>query len=186
MFAEVVERQLYYENSERLSILDSDSEVFWNLITMPVPVCDSSGAMVNINVEDILGPLDPNTGAVIEPLSLLHYSVNLNPALRQQIRADIFGYMSQSELKLVTTGGDDVDALPEHSVMRKQYRLRDRTPLPRDTARFSEHPDSVRARSFSNSTTTPKEPNSRTKPSPGSSKRDSRDALGSRLSALGK
>ena len=142
LFAEKVERQLYYEGSERLSILDSDADHFYNLLTMPVPRCDKSGGMVNITVEDILGPLG-NDDEPIGCLSLLHYSINLNPALRQQIQADITGYMSQSELKLLVTSdfdtaraGEVVEALPKQSIMRKQALLRDRTPMPREDRRF--------------------------------------------------
>jgi hypothetical protein len=140
LFAQFVERQLYYEGSERLSILDSDADHFYNLLTMPVPMCGGSGDMVNIAVEDILGPLGED-GEPIVCLSLLHYSINLNPALRRQIQADVVGYMSQSELKLVPdkasgTAGEVVEALPKQSIMRKQALQRDRTPMPREDRRF--------------------------------------------------
>ena len=98
--------------------------------------------MVNITVEDILGPLGKD-GEPTECLSLLHYSINLNPALRRQIQADVVGYMSQSELKLVpdeaSAGARKVmEALPKQSIMRKQALLRDRTPMPREDRHFLE------------------------------------------------
>jgi hypothetical protein len=83
-------------------------QLFWLLLSLPVPVSGGDEAKeVNITVEDVLGPL-PEEGERISHWSMLHYSINLNPALRQQISADVESYVSSSELMRINDKGDAV------------------------------------------------------------------------------
>ena len=76
-----------FDTSTMLLHFASLLQVFYSLLTCPVPTCDKDGRLVDILVEDILGPKGDD--GVLKPpcFSLLHYSVNLNPSLRQQIGA---------------------------------------------------------------------------------------------------
>ena len=73
-----------------------------------MPVSDEE---VNICVRDVLGPLEGEER--VPHWSLLHYSVNLNPALRQQIAADVEGYVSSAELMRIKDDGKAVRDSPE-------------------------------------------------------------------------
>ena len=61
---------------------------------------------VNIVVEDVLGPLVHDER--VPHWSLLHYSINLNPAMRQQIAADVESFVSSSELMRINEAGETV------------------------------------------------------------------------------
>jgi len=86
-------------------------KLFWLLLTLPVPVIGGAEAEeVNIVVEDVLGPLvsQDQVGERDPIWSLLHYSINLNPAMRQQIAADSERYVSSSELMRINEDGETV------------------------------------------------------------------------------
>ena len=84
-------------------------QLFWLLLTLRVPVSGSSSGEaeeVNMVVEDVLGPLEDGERAA--HWSLLHYSINLNPALREQIATDVESYVSSSELMRINDKGETV------------------------------------------------------------------------------
>ena len=86
-------------------------KLFWLLLTLPVPVIGGAEAEeVNIVVEDVLGPVvsQDQVGERDPIWSLLHYSINLNPAMRQQIAADSERYVSSSELMRINEAGETV------------------------------------------------------------------------------
>ena len=86
-------------------------KLFWLLLTLPVPVIGGAEAEeVNIVVEDVLGPVvsQDQVGERDPIWSLLHYSINLNPAMRQQIAADVESFVSSSELMRINEAGETV------------------------------------------------------------------------------
>ena len=92
--------------AEKMNGLDGDPELFAILLTMLVPPDNS-----DITVDDVLGPPNKNArkgafvfGDRINDLSLLEYSFNLNPALREQLMPEISALISESELKGTGTG----------------------------------------------------------------------------------
>jgi hypothetical protein len=141
IFAEHVERFLYYDGSQTLSVLDSDPERFWALMSLPFSSMPSEGIdEIHISVQDILGPemhdhSTSNSSSLVHydsSFSLLHYSFNLNPTLRQQIAIDLHELVSSCELKNVKRlNGIDtfVDSLPQGGVTLKSKLLTE-YPLP--------------------------------------------------------
>ena len=135
VFAEHVERYLYYDGSQALSVLDSDPERFWALMSLPFPSTSSEVSDdVYISVQDILGPEmhDYSRAGSLSlvhynpSFSLLHYSYNLNPTLRQQIAVELHELVSSCELRqLKEVNGRNVltDALPTGGVTLKSKLL---------------------------------------------------------------
>ena len=135
VFAQHVERYLYYDGSQALSVLDSDPERFWALMSIPFPSTASEVAdSVYISVQDILGPEmhDYSRAGSLSlvhynpSFSLLHYSFNLNPTLRQQIAVELHELVSSCELRqLKEVNGRNVltDALPTGGVTLKSKLL---------------------------------------------------------------
>ena len=104
--------------SEKFLHLDANPEQFAVLITMHIPGSSANGEDGHdITVDDILGPLirDEAGDVKLTPegaptrddnLSLLSFSFNLNPAMRQQLSSVFGSFMSDSELRRDATLAD--------------------------------------------------------------------------------
>ena len=103
--------------------LDGDAEVFALLLSKPIEIFDDAAnqhVKLDVRVEDILGPKDDKTMERDHKFSLLTYSFNLNPALRDQLGQDLAGFVSSYEMY---ADGGKKTALQENSLARKADML---------------------------------------------------------------
>eukprot|EP00937_MAST-01D_sp_MAST-1D-sp2_P004761 g4761.t1 len=131
IFYEHVERVVDSNRmAEKFLRLDGDGEQFAALITHPVAVegRDGDTNLQDITVADIIGPEQSQSNDSGPQWSLLTFSYNLNPAMRDQLSADINGLFTGIHLQR-DKGGER--ALEPHSVRRKQSMvLRRRSLVP--------------------------------------------------------
>ena len=106
--------------------LDGDAEVFALLLSKPIEIRDDAAnqhVKLDIRVEDILGPkvlADDKTTERDHKFSLLTYSFNLNPALRDQLGQELAGFVSSYEMY---ADSSKKTALQENSLARKADML---------------------------------------------------------------
>ena len=124
VFFEHVEKKIYtHASSAKMLRLDGDAEVFALLLSKPIEIRDDAAMkydQIDVRVEDILGPKDDKTMERDHKFSLLTYSFNLNPALRDQLGQDLAGFVSSYEMY---ADGGKKTALQENSLARKADML---------------------------------------------------------------
>ena len=127
VFFEHVEKKIYtHASSAKMLRLDGDAEVFALLLSKPIEIRDDAAkkdVKLDVRVEDILGPkvlADDKTMERDHKFSLLTYSFNLNPALRDQLGQDLAGFVSSYEMY---ADGGKKTALQENSLARKADML---------------------------------------------------------------
>ena len=127
VFFEHVEKKVYtHASSAKMLRLDGDAEVFALLLSKPIEIRDDAAMkddqidVIDVRVEDILGPKDDKTMERDHKFSLLTYSFNLNPALRDQLGQDLAGFVSSYEMY---ADGGKKTALQENSLARKADML---------------------------------------------------------------
>ena len=127
VFFEHVEKKIYtHASSAKMLRLDGDAEVFALLLSKPIEIRDDAAKkddqidVIDVRVEDILGPKDDKTMERDHKFSLLTYSFNLNPALRDQLGQDLAGFVSSYEMY---ADGGKKTALQENSLARKADML---------------------------------------------------------------
>ena len=127
VFFEHVEKKVYtHRSSAKMLRLDGDAEVFALLLSKPIEIRDDAAnqhVKLDIRVEDILGPkvlADDKTTERDHKFSLLTYSFNLNPALRDQLGQELAGFVSSYEMY---ADSSKKTALQENSLARKADML---------------------------------------------------------------
>ena len=124
--------------------LDGDAELFQTLLMLPTPT-DGEEKLVDITIDDILGPPVKKDGKPVDTngiikrdanLSLLTYSFNLNPALRRQLAGEIDNF--QTDAVLTGEGGKAIDKSPAGMIRKSTLLAHHRSPRPSNTLDSSE------------------------------------------------
>ena len=118
VFYEHVERIVYsHTQASKMLVLDDDCELFAALINKPVPAFDGSPQSTDITVRDIAGSKfsmeeqgnqQGDEAMKQDQWSLLTFSFNLNPALRDQLASEISALYSDSTDHMIRGNQDAI------------------------------------------------------------------------------
>ena len=118
VFYQYVERFVdFHKDAEQFLRLDDDAELFAVLLSRCVPAVKEGGDRIDITVDDIFGSADSAGGG----WSLLRFSINLNPAMRDQLSTAISALQSDTEMR---RRQDGMAATKAHSLLYKRDFVR--------------------------------------------------------------